>query len=120
MSQRVIYNIVNKNKNYLLASKVRVARGFLARLLGLMFRKSMNLGEALIFYHTTSIHTFFMRFPLDIVFLDKDMKVIKIYNNLKPSRVIFCPKAFMVIELASKLGARCPLEIGDNLELTAT
>lgn len=115
----MIYNIINKSKNYLLASKARIARGFLARLLGLMFRKSMSSGEALIFYHAMSIHTFFMRFPLDVVFLDKSMKVMKIYNNLESSRIVFCPKAFMVIEFSSKLGTRGLLEIGDNLELKA-
>jgi len=115
----VIYNIINKSKNQLLANKARIAKGFFARALGLMFRKSMNPDEALIFYRATSIHTFFMRFPLDVVFVDKNMKIIKICSNLKPSRVVFCPKAFMTIEFVSKLRTRYPLEIGDNLELKA-
>jgi len=59
----VIYNLFNKSKNCLIASKARVADNFLLRFKGLMFRESIDQEEALIFYHTPSIHTFLCVFP---------------------------------------------------------
>ena len=61
--QRINYNLFNKSKNCLITSKTLVADNFFRRLKGLMFRKSINKEEALVFYHTPSIHTFYMNFP---------------------------------------------------------
>ncbi len=115
--KRVVYNLFNKSKGLFLASEALVADDFFLRLKGFMFRKTIAAEAALIFYRTSSIHTFFMRFPLDIVFLNKKMQVVRFYEALKPGRVVFCLFAYLVIELPPHKTSRKNLEIGDILEL---
>jgi len=117
LKKRIVYNLFNKSKNCLIASKALVANNLLLRLKGLMFRDSMEGEEALIFYHTPSIHTFFMRFPIEVVFLDKKMQVKEIYQELGPKRVIFSTSSSIAIELPAFKTFNQTLEIGDILEL---
>jgi uncharacterized membrane protein (UPF0127 family) len=77
-------NIVNKTKNTLLAQDVCVADTVLRRIKGLLGRNDFRQGEALIIKPCNSIHTFFMRFPIDVLFVDKHNKVIKATPALKP------------------------------------
>ena len=117
--KRVIYDLFNKSKNCLIASKALVADSFFLRLKGLMFRKSIDEEEALIFYHTPSIHTFFMRFPIEVVFLNQKMQVVEIYEELGPKRVVFSTSASIAVELPARKTSEETLEIGDILELTS-
>lgn len=79
-------------------SKVFVADRFSKRLLGYMFRKTPH-HEAILFEHCNSIHTFFMKFPIDVLFLDHKYQVIKQYEALKGGIVIFPVKgACFVLE----------------------
>lgn len=119
LKKRVIYNLFNKSKNCLIASKTLVADNFLLRLRGLMFRKSMDEEEALIFYHTSSIHTFFMRFPIEVIFLNQKMQVVEIHEELGPRRVVFSTYASITVELPAHKTSSQTLEIGDILELTS-
>ncbi len=82
-----------------LVSSAKVASTFYSRLAGLMFRKSLAAEEALIFYQAPSIHTCFMRFPLDLIFLDQQMKVKRLVCSLPPWRTVFCKSANTTIEL---------------------
>jgi len=82
-----------------------------------MFRKRLDTDKGLIFYHTNSIHTCFMRFPLDIVFLDKNSRVVKIKRRLKPWRVTICLKAFTAIEFPSGYSYAKGMELGDLLKI---
>ncbi|MDP8289445.1 MAG: DUF192 domain-containing protein [Candidatus Susulua stagnicola] len=115
--QRIKYNLFNKSKNCSIASKTLVADNFLRRLKGLMFRESIDKEEALVFYHTPSIHTFFMNFPIEVVFLNKKMEVKKIYQEVGPRRVIFSASSFIVVELSACKTSEKTLRIGDILEL---
>ena len=117
--KRVIYDLFNKSTNCLIASKALVADSFFLRLKGLMFRKSIDEEEALIFYHTPSIHTFFMRFPIEVVFLNQKMQVVEIYEELGPKRVVFSTSASIAVELPARKTSEETLEIGDILELTS-
>ncbi|MCF7872727.1 MAG: DUF192 domain-containing protein, partial [Candidatus Omnitrophica bacterium] len=94
----MFYKIVNKTKDVEITSSAEVASGFFQRLFGLMFRNNIKDDQALIFYQAPSIHTFFMRFPIDIIFLDREMKVKRIVNSLSPWRVVFCKDAYVTIE----------------------
>jgi hypothetical protein len=113
----MIYKIVNKNNGELISTKAAVAQTFFERSRGLMFRGSMDESEALMFYHTPSIHMFFMRFPIDVVFLDKNMLVIKVYKRLKPWRFACCFRSFLTLELPVDTVARKCIQVGDALEL---
>ncbi len=70
--------------------KVKEAKGFYQRLMGLMFKKNFNYG--LLFKKCRSIHTFFMLKNIDVVATDENDNIIKIYKNVKPFKVIIAPK----------------------------
>jgi uncharacterized membrane protein (UPF0127 family) len=78
------------------------ARGFCARLLGLAFLRELPPGYALLIPRCSSVHTFGMRFPLDLVFIGQDGKVRRIDRAVRPRRVRSCRGAAAVIEVAAK------------------
>ena len=116
----MIYKIINKTKSITLSQQAQVADSFFKRFWGLMFKKHIDKDEALIFYRAQSIHTFFMRFPIDVIFLDKNMRVIKIYQGLKPFRFAASLKSAITIELPPYKTFQIPTEVGDILELEAS
>jgi uncharacterized membrane protein (UPF0127 family) len=65
------------------------------------------------------VHTFFMRFPMDVVFLDREGKVVKVVRNLKPWRAAGARGARSALELAAGEAARRGLDVGQRLELDA-
>jgi len=92
--------IINKSKGTILAERAFQARSLLQRVIGLLNRKGLEEGEALIIHPCNSIHTFFMRFAIDVLFVDKESRVIKAIPSLEPfrlTRIYF--KAKFVIEL---------------------
>ena len=100
--------------NAVLADKARVADTFCSRLVGLLNRRSLNRGEALILRPTCSIHTLFMHFAIDVLFLDKKSKVIAVHSSLKPFR--FSPIYFnadLAIELPEGTIASAQTTVGD-------
>lgn len=78
--------ITNETRDTLLAEHAIEARGFWPRLVGLLGRSGLKEGEALLLEPCTSVHTAFMRFTIDVVYLDRDGKVVKISPHLKPFR----------------------------------
>lgn len=107
---------VVKSKNIVLASQVKVADDFIGRLIGLMFKKSMNGFDALLVVNTKSIHTCFMRYSMDLLFLDKKNKIIKISRYMKPWRcTLLYFSAVNALEL--KGGAiSSEIKVGDEVE----
>lgn len=77
--------LVLNGKN-ILADKVNLANSFYKRFRGLMGRKKLDEGEALLLLYCPSIHCFFMKIAIDAVYLSADMKVIGI-ETLKPWRI---------------------------------
>ncbi len=106
--------IINKSKNLTVARRVRFADSFFLRLKGLMFSKSIGEDAAWIFRRAPSIHTFFMRFPIDVVFLDKDKRVIKIKPAVQPWRIVSCLRSSFTLELPPHKSSSC-IELGDTL-----
>src|SRR5215218_4271609 len=69
-----------------------------ARLLGLALLRSIPEGHALFIPDCRSVHTFGMRFPIDVAFLDDAGTAIRVERRLPPRRVIACRRAFAVVE----------------------
>lgn len=84
--------------------KIIKADTFWKRAIGLMGRKDMPDNEGLLLSPCRSIHTFFMRFPIDLVWLDGAMNIVKVDRNVQPWRTRGCKEACQVIELISKKG----------------
>jgi len=81
-----------------IVAEMFIADTFIKRFLGFMFRKTPH-HEAILIKPCNSIHTFFMRFPIDVLFLNENMEVIKKIEGMKPGKVIMPQKnGIMVIE----------------------
>src|SRR3954470_245382 len=78
-----------------------------ARLLGLAWLRSVPPGHALLIPDCRSVHTFGMRFPLDVVFLDSRGRALRVVRGVRPRRVLVCRGAFAVLERPSA-GPRPP------------
>lgn len=114
----LIKKVVNLSKNTILGEKVKLADTFGSRFLGLMFRKTLNEGEGLIVKPCNSIHMFFMQFPLDIIFVDKNNTVIYLIEGIRPwkiSKIVRYSK--YVIELPAGTISKTKTEVGDKIEI---
>jgi len=109
--------IINETKNEVLFEEAKFARNFFERLKGLMFKKDISEKEALIFENCKQIHTFFMKFNIDVIYLDKEFKVIKLEENVVPFRICkWVNKATYIIEIKSGLIKKKKIEIGDKIK----
>ena len=77
----------------------------------------LEQGEGLLLRPASSIHTFFMRFPIDAVFLARDMTVLRVVSNLAPWRMASKFRAHAVLELAAGTCERRGVRVGDRLTL---
>ena len=112
----------NVTKNNTIADKVEIAETFFHKTRGLMFRKDFN--HALVFILNeesrinASIHMFFVFFPIDLVYLDKDKKVVDIYENVKPFTCNITPKKLssFIVELPAGAIKAKRIGLGDTLK----
>jgi uncharacterized membrane protein (UPF0127 family) len=94
-----------------LFERMRFARGFASRTRGLLGRRALPEGEGLAF-REKSIHMFFMRMSLDIVFCDAELQVVRVVHNLSPWRMAGCRQARYVLEIGPGEAARLGLHEG--------
>ena len=94
-----------------------VAATPLRRLKGLLGRSGLEPGEGLLLSPASSIHTFFMRFSIDVVFLDKGLVVQKVARDVRPWRLAAARRARRVLELPSGEADRRGVETGQQLIL---
>jgi len=87
------------------------------RLKGLLGRRGLDDGEGLLIRPTGSIHMFFMRFPIDAVFLDRELRILKVVPNLRPWRMAAMRGAKQVLEIGAGEAERRGLEPGGQLVL---
>jgi uncharacterized protein len=109
---------VNQRNEKQLASEVRVARSLWSRFWGLMGRRALPEDHGVLLTPCTSVHTFFMRFPIDVIFLDRDGRVVKIIPALKPWRTALGGRgARSALELRAGVAETTGLEPGDLLRV---
>ncbi len=110
--------IRNETQGTVLADKASRAGSFLARGRGLMMSPPLPEGGGLVIDPCNSIHMFFMRYPLDIIFLDREGKVVFLYKGIKPWRVGRIVRgARMAVELPEGVIGRTGTRVGDVLSL---
>jgi uncharacterized membrane protein (UPF0127 family) len=117
----VPFRFQNLTKDRLLADRASEARSFSERLMGLMGRKELPFGDGLHIVPCNSIHTFFMRIPIDVLFLDRSLKVVKALPAIPPwraTKVYF--GAHSVLELPAGTIAGSGTQEGDQLESIAS
>ncbi len=111
------FGLWNTRSGEALATRVVAAFESGSRRQGLLGRHGLPPGEALVLAPCSSVHTAFMRFPLDLVFLARDGRVVKTAAGVPPWRIRAAWRAFAVVELPSGIVARTRTQPGDVLEL---
>lgn len=94
-----------------------VADTALSRMRGLLGRRSLSRDEGLLLRPAGSIHTAFMHFPIDAVFLDADLRVLRVEPDLRPWRIAAQRGARAVVELPAGAAERVGLAVGMTLQL---
>ena len=111
--------ILNLTRRTVLAHRVEVADRAAARRKGLLGRDHLHSGEGLWIVPCESVHTFFMRFSIDLVYLDSALKVRKVSTDVPPWRLSACLSAYSVIELAPGTILATQTSKGDQLEISS-
>lgn len=101
-----------------LAEKVALANTVFKRLRGLMFRRRLAPAEAIWLRPCNGVHTFWMLFAIDVIFLDQQLRIVKLVENMRPFRVT-SPQlaARSVVEMPAHTISRASLKVGDQLEI---
>jgi uncharacterized membrane protein (UPF0127 family) len=108
--------LVNRRNGAVLAERIERATRLWERMRGLLGRRELREGDGLAIEPCTSIHTFFMGFPIDAAFLDRNGKVIRAIPHLRPFRATRVYRsATQVVELPAGRLARTETREGDSL-----
>jgi uncharacterized protein len=108
--------IWNLTRQVALADCVEVADHGATRRKGLLGRDGLPDGEGIWIVPCESVHTFWMKFPIDLVYLDRAKKVKKVRSSVPPWRLSACLSAHSVLEFASGTISRTQTQLGDRLE----
>ncbi|WP_082797910.1 DUF192 domain-containing protein [Collimonas arenae] len=91
---------------------IRIARYFWSRAIGLLGKRSLAERDGLLIVPCSSVHTFFMRFAIDVVFIDRDGNVVRIVENMRAWRFAAGAKAYSCLELSAGSASRLGLRAG--------
>ena len=109
--------IRNERNRRELANELIAAFDSKTRRTGLLKHETLADGTAMVIAPTNAIHTFFMRFAIDVAFVTREGRIVKACHALKPWRIAIAPGAFAVIELPPGTLARCNTVWGDTLSI---
>ena len=107
---------MNRTRGTVLADRAGVADTPPLRNRGLLKHTHLDPGEGLWIVPTQSIHMFFMKFAIDVAYLNKSRKVVKVVRDLKPWRISACLTAHSVLELPVGILEESRTQKGDQLE----
>ena len=111
-------HLFNRTKKIKLLQNLKVANNFILRFKGLIGCKNLDSHSGLWFPESNWIHSFFMSIAIDVIYLDKEMKVCKLKKNFKPWRLSFpVLKSCSVIEVRSGFINKNLIELGDLLDV---
>lgn len=112
-----LYRVENLTKGVTVATRALLAGDSKTRREGLLKRTGLDEGEGLLISPCEAIHTFGMKFAIDVVFLDKKRRVRKVLHAMPRSRIGFCLTADIALELTAGVAKATGTEAGDMLEL---
>jgi uncharacterized protein len=110
--------VMNVTRSTELASKAEVAKSGGKRSKGLLGRKGLTAGEGMWILPCEAIHTFFMQFAIDLVYLDRRHRIRKVVSSVPPWRLSACLSAYSVLELPSGTVHNSQSRPGDLIEFT--
>ena len=109
--------LINATRGTTVAARVEAALDSRSRNRGLLRRDGLLEGQALVLAPCSSVHTFFMRFSLDVLFVARDGRVRRAKRAVPPWRIALAPGSFVVVEAAPGTVDRSGTQPGDYLEL---
>ena len=107
--------VLRREDGSIVCERCVLADTALTRMKGLLGRRELPSGEGILLKPGSSVHMAFMRFPIDAVFLDRDLRVVKIAVDLQPWRVAGNRGAKAVLEIPAGEASRRGLTVGDRL-----
>jgi len=111
------FRLVNERTGVAIADSVAGAFDSATRRRGLLGRDGMAAGEALIIAPTNAIHTFFMRFAIDVAFVNREGRILRVRPSMPSWRVAFAARSFAVVEAPAGTFAASSTSAGDTLAL---
>jgi uncharacterized protein len=119
LEKQGIYRVTNETRAAELAARSRAATTVFTRFMGLMGRESLLDGEGLIIRPCNSIHSFFMRFPFDAVFVDGDDRAVHLVHEMRGRRGTRLVRgAKYVVELPAGTLGRTETQLGDRIVIS--
>jgi uncharacterized protein len=110
--------VLNTTRNTVLGERIGVAETSLSRMVGLLGKRGLEAGTGLLIMPSQAVHTVAMKFPIDVLFVDKLWRVIGMRPQMAPYRITGIHwKARCVIELPSGQIAKTSTQIGDQLSV---
>jgi hypothetical protein len=106
---------LSREDGTIVCERCLLAETALTRMRGLLGRRDLPSGEGILLRPASSVHMAFMRFAIDAVFLDRDLRVLKVTADLKPWRTAGARGAKSVLEIRAGEAARRGLSVGDRL-----
>ena len=114
-----VVTVTDTTRGTVVGDSVKVADTSLSRFFGLLGRRGLNAGEGLWIKPSSGVHTFGMTFTIDVIGLDKELRVVRLWRRLVPFRVTSVSlKVQSVIELGAGCIDECQVEIGDLLQIS--
>lgn len=113
------HELRNERNGRVLATRVLAAFDSRARRTGLLRHDRFPEGEAMLIAPSNAVHTWFMRFPIDLAFVTRAGRVVKTCAAVRPWRVAVSLRAYAVVELPAGTLARCDTVAGDTLAIAA-
>jgi len=110
--------IVNQTRGNVVCEQTEVAANMFTRMRGLLGRASLAEGHGMLFRGESSIHSAFMRFDFDALFMDKEMRVLRAVERIPPWRAHSARQARNVLELAAGEIGRSGVQVGDQLAVS--
>ncbi len=113
--------VIDQTRGTLVGDRIVVAETSLARMAGLLGRCGLDAGRGLWITPSSGVHTFGMKFAIDVIGLDKEFKVVRLWERLVPQRITSVSlRLRSVVELPPGRIAECGVQMGDALRIDST
>lgn len=110
--------VMNQTRGVVLADEVKMADTFVSRFFGLMGRAMLPEGEGVVIVPCSGVHTLFMRFPIDVIYISREGKVVRVDEAMRPWRLgRIVRTSRYVVELPQGTAARAGTRVGDEIAL---
>lgn len=110
--------LVNQTRNQTILDNLELAKSTLSRMKGLLGRSELHPEQGLWIKPCNSIHTWFMKFPIDVIFVDKKLMVKSIHHKVGPWKLVV-PKwgSYSVFEIEAGRASQTQIQVGDQLDV---